>query len=67
VTAFYDLEAAVAPSLEAMAARAVLFKIWVMDSAVTKGRWQVIGNAMLEPELLEPTTFFKQDPITENA
>jgi hypothetical protein len=37
------------------------FKIWVMDSAVKSGRWEVVGNVPLEPEEQISPWFFKQD------
>ena len=45
--------------------RAVLFKLWVMDSAVKSGRWPVVGKADLTVvSALDGALFFKQDKIS---
>jgi hypothetical protein len=41
----------------------VAFRIWVMNYAITKGRWRVIGSRPLSSEELHKPEFFKQDPI----
>ena len=63
--AFYDLNVGV-PVLAVgqVIARPVLWRLWVVNHAVTKGRWKVIGHASLEEWLREEPTFFKQDSIT---
>lgn len=42
----------------------VLFRLWVVNHAVTHGRWPVIGRAALTPENREEPFFYKQDAIT---
>jgi len=47
--------------------RAVLFKLWVMDSAVKSGRWAVVGKVDLPTvSTLDGAVFFKQDRISGN-
>jgi hypothetical protein len=43
----------------------IAFKIWVMNSVISSGRWKLIGNAPLEPELEGSPWFFKQDSISK--
>jgi hypothetical protein len=43
----------------------VLFRLFVMDYAVTSGRWPVVGHVEPSPEFLSEPTFFKQDPISK--
>ncbi len=45
--------------------RAVIFKLWVMDSAVKSGRWPVVGK--VDPSTLsalDGAMFFRQDQIS---
>jgi len=63
--AFYDLEASEVPDLQVILELPVLFTVWVMNDAVTSGRWPVIGNVSLSPELEVAPKFFKQDPISK--
>lgn len=42
-----------------------MFTVWVTNDAVTSGRWPVIGNVSLSPELEVAPKFFKQDPISK--
>jgi len=63
--AFYDLNVGVPVlAVDQVIARPVLWRLWVMNYAVTRGRWRIIGNASLEEWLREEPTFFKQDSIT---
>ena len=64
LVAFYDLRCRVVPRIEEIPTSPVIFKVWVMNHAVTSGRWPVLGNAPLTDDLLEPPAFFKQDPIS---
>jgi hypothetical protein len=64
---FFDLTVPVdrAPQPEELAGARVLFRIDVMDSAVTSGRWKVVGQAALtDDEKSRREWFFKQDPMT---
>jgi hypothetical protein len=63
--AFYDLKAESDARLEAgdIVGKPVLWRIWVMNKAITTGRWRVIGNMPLEDNMMIVPTFFKEDPI----
>ncbi|WP_445367710.1 immunity 26/phosphotriesterase HocA family protein [Methylomonas sp. BW4-1] len=63
--ALYGLRTDSIPSFSEIESAPVLFKVWVMNSAVTSGRWPVIGNQPLEESLRLPVKFFKQDPISK--
>lgn len=63
--AFYDLKAIVAPDIQTIVALPILFIVWVMNNAVTSGRWPIIGNLPLDSELEGSPKFFKQDPINK--
>ncbi|MBI2893916.1 MAG: immunity 26/phosphotriesterase HocA family protein [Deltaproteobacteria bacterium] len=45
--------------------RPVLFRLWVMDSAVTSGRWPIVGRVEPPPALLAAATFFKQNALNK--
>jgi hypothetical protein len=64
--AFYDLRVRnqETPSIQEIVKRPVLWRIWVMNYAITGGRWKVMGNSPLEEALKREPTFFKQDPIS---
>lgn len=61
---FYDLLVSELPSVEVIVAKPILFRVWVMNYAVTDGDWPIIGHMPLTPELEETPIFFKQDHIT---
>jgi hypothetical protein len=42
----------------------VAFKIWVANSAVTKGIWPIVGNLPLTADLSVVPAFFKQDALS---
>ncbi len=63
--AFYDLKVEVVPDLRTVILTPVLFTVWVMNHAVTSGRWEIIGNFPLEKNLEITPKFFKQDPINK--
>jgi hypothetical protein len=62
--AFYDIQTEVAPNIDYIISRPVLFKIWVMDYS-KNADWQVIGNRALEPNLKIIPLFCKQDIISK--
>ncbi len=64
IYAFYELRTRMRPPIEDIVCQKVLFKIWVMKYAITRGIWKVIGNLPLEESLVERPSFFKQDPFT---
>lgn len=51
------------PPIDGIASWPVAFRIWVMNSAITKGRWKVIGSLPVPPEARLKPKFFKQDAI----
>jgi len=63
--AFYDLKTDKVMEIDDITRRPLLFKIWVMNHAITSGRWEVIGHRELEGFLTEPTIFFKQDMMSK--
>lgn len=63
--AFYDIKSSSLPTLNNIATSKVLFKVWVMKSAITSARWKVIGNLPLENDLEKSPVFFRQDAITK--
>ena len=50
-----NLELETAPSL---------FRVWVMNRALTSGRWRKVGITSMRREFDEPTSRFKRYPIT---
>ena len=63
--AFYDKIWDNTPELREILESKVLFKVWVMENAITSGRWPVIGSADIEKYLDKPVEFFKIDPISK--
>ena len=64
LVAFYDLQSThILPMQDVMAA-GVAFTLFVMKRALMSGRWPVIGDAPLTPELQEKPLFFKRDMIS---
>lgn len=64
--AFYDHRCAAGSSLELpwLASQPVAFRIMVMNHAVTRGRWRVVGSMPLSPDLISLPDFFEQDALT---
>jgi hypothetical protein len=63
--AFFDSEGSGSHlDVEQIARRPIAFRIWVMNHAVTSGRWPVMGHVDVNPESHEPPCFFKQDPLS---
>jgi len=63
LVAFFDLRASNRPSLENILSSEVLFRIWIMRSALGKSGWPVIGCAAVPPQLTATPIFYKFDPI----
>lgn len=63
---FYDFRSADMVNPDELEPRSIFLRLWVMNHAITSGRWEVIGNLPLEPTLLEDPVFFKQDPIDKS-
>jgi hypothetical protein len=64
--AFYDFFGNLEYGDNSVIKSPVLFKIWVMNDAISSGRWEVIGNKPLEADLLVVPDFFKVDPINKS-
>jgi len=63
--AFYKLKTRKEIPLTEVLKEPVLFKVCVMEYAISDGRWEVLGNYPLEDPLKEHPLFFKQDPISK--
>ena len=63
LVAFFDLSASNRQSLEDIISRDVLFRIWIMRSAIGKNGWPVIGCTSVPPHLTVTPTFYKFDSI----
>ncbi len=63
--AFYDVRATAPLDCAAVVAHPIAFKIWVMHSAISSGRWRIVGNLPLGPELDVAPWFFKQDALSK--
>lgn len=64
LVAFYDLKAKKDCLIERVVSLPILFKIWVMNNAITSGRWTVVGHVDLDDDLKKSVPFLKQDPIS---
>ena len=64
--AFYDINTKAVPSIDDIISAPILFKLWVMDYAVKRGRWEVIGSRELDTTLTAPVKFFKEDTISKS-
>lgn len=62
---FYALRSSTPASREEILNAPILFKVWVMNSALTSGRWKIVGHAALEEEHKVSPCFFKQDAISK--
>ena len=51
------------PELERILEKPVAFAIWVMNNAIGRAGWPVIGNKKLPKELMIRPTFYKYDVI----
>ncbi len=63
--AFYDIKSRTTLKAEEIISRPIIFTIWVMDYAITKGDWPVIGHAPLEESLKVEPLFYKKDSISK--
>jgi hypothetical protein len=64
--AFYAVQSSEPMDLGQILRQPIAFKVWVMNSAITSGRWRVVGSAPVEAELEVSPWFFKQDPISNS-
>lgn len=49
--------------VDSIVSRPILFQVPVMDSAVKRGRWKILGSAPLEEQLRVPAPRFMQDVL----
>lgn len=61
--AFFDVRAETDPKVDQIVSQPVLFRVAVMNYAVTSGRWKKIGKASLAAELQAPIPKFIQDAL----
>ena len=61
---FFDGRFAEEKSLESIGQLPVLFRLWVMNYAVTRGHWPVIGRQTIAAESAKEPFFYKQDAIS---
>jgi hypothetical protein len=60
---FFDCKTSHEIPLESVIKKAVLFRLWVMRSAHSTGRWLKVGNAPIKGSLNKEIPRFKQDPL----
>jgi hypothetical protein len=60
---FFDLCTRITPDLNAIIIKPVLFRSWVMNHAVTSGRWLKLGVAPIAEDLARPVSRFIQDAL----
>ena len=65
--ACYDLKSESVPPLEQIESAKVLFTLGFNNRVIETGRWKILGNKPLPPELNVPVRFFREDPITGSA
>ena len=61
--AFFDIRAAGSVDVADIVTRPVLFRIAVMNHAITSGRWQKVGSAPLSADLAGAQPKFIQDAL----
>ncbi len=63
--ALYDLQVprTASPPLTEIISAPILTRIWVMNHAVTRGRWATVGKVTVPKNLQDAPKFFKQDAI----
>ncbi len=62
--AFFDVRTSSGLTAEAAVGYPLLFRLWVMRYAHSKGRWLKVGASDVAPALAEPVQRFNQDPIS---
>jgi len=65
MVAFYDKKDGGNSTFGDVILAPILFKICVMNYAVTSGRWRILGTIPLEEELRMPVWFFNEDSISK--
>lgn len=61
--AFFDIRDSGAAEATLVAKQSVIFRLWVMRNAHGSGRWEKIGNALLQAPLESPVLRFNQDSL----
>lgn len=62
--AFFDLRTNKRPTIDEIVSRPIVWRIWVMNYAVIKGNWKIVGNVPLSPALREEVLFVNKDAIS---
>lgn len=62
--AFYSIVSETCIDLDKIVSSPILFKINVMNYAITKGVWEIIGFKPLESQLQERVNFFRVDALS---
>ncbi len=65
--AFYDSRTTNDWLVDRISASAILFSVAVMNHAVTRGRWKIVGHIPLEEALLVPRPRFMQDALNPHT
>lgn len=63
--AVYDIYAANEISIEQLEQKPILFYVAVMDYAIKRGRWKIVGNIPLGSIKADPPPKFIQDPLNK--
>lgn len=61
--AFFDVRTTDEIAPEEVVRHPVLFRLWVMRSAHSQGRWVKVGNAAMSESLKKPVRRFNQDAL----
>lgn len=64
---FYDLRSSKIPTAEEITSSPVLFTLYVMNSAITRARWEVVAHSAVDVANFESPFFFKQDPMDPSS
>ena len=63
LAAFFDFRFSERPSLDLIVSQPVAFRIWIMNAALGKRGWMIIGSAPVPEALAIPAVFYKFDII----
>jgi Immunity protein 26 len=66
VVAFYNIKSDVQIAIEKILCASILFSVAVMNHAIIRNNWTIIGWKPLEPELAKSPDFFMQDAHSGN-
>lgn len=64
--AFFDIRSSGPITAAEVVNRPVLFRVAVMNHAVTSGRWPIVGSAPIRSDLQRPQQKFIQDKLNPN-